>query len=206
MHNFHPESHIEWNIDNLSVGQIRKMIDLMFTEYKLMCLKGKNEVEACKSIIQCFTRTLLKWWETETSLASVKKMENEILKYEGGDIIHNLDGSPQSNMIGALTSLILEHWCGGEIELENKHEMILMNLKCYKMSQYEDFHRDWVQRIYEVKDSKNLLWKKVYLAALPSKFVYYLRQQEAFQFPFESFTWGEIYSIITKTLVGMCIS
>lgn len=33
-------------------------------------------------------------------------MENEILKDEAGDIIHNVDGDPQSNMIGALTSFI----------------------------------------------------------------------------------------------------
>ena len=124
-----------------------------------MCLKGKNEVEACKSIIQCFTGTLLRWWETKTSPALVTIMENEILKEEGGDIIHNPDGSPQSNMIGALASFILQHWCGGELEHENKHEMILMNLKCYKMSQYEDIHRDWIQRIYQVKHRKNILWK-----------------------------------------------
>ena len=104
------------------------------------------------------------------------KNENEILKDEGGYIIHNLDGSPQSNMIGALTSFILEHWREGEIKLENKHEMILMNLKCYKMSQYEDIHRDWIQRIYEVKDSKIFLCKQVYLATLPSKFVDYLKR------------------------------
>lgn len=69
-------------------------------------------------------------------------MENEILKDEAGDIIHNSDGAPQRNMIGALTSFILEHWCGGELELANKHEIILMNIKCNKMSHYEDFHRD----------------------------------------------------------------
>ena len=72
-------------------------------------------------------------------------------------------------MIGALTSFILEHWCGATVEIANKHEMILMNLKCRKMSQYEDFHRDWTQRIYEVKDSQNSLWKQVYLATVPSK-------------------------------------
>ena len=71
------------------------------------------------------------------------------------------------------------------------------------MSQYEDFHKDWVQRIYEVKDSKNLLWKHVYLAALPSKFVDYFRIQEAFQQPYESYTWGEIYCTITKDLVDI---
>jgi hypothetical protein len=51
----------EWNIDNLSVGRIRQMLDRMYVSYKIMCMKGKNEVEACKSIIQCFTGTLSKW-------------------------------------------------------------------------------------------------------------------------------------------------
>lgn len=133
-HTFFPDSHREWNIDNLSVGQIRKMIDMMFTEYKLMCLRGKNEVEACKTIIQCFTGTLLPWWETESSPTLLDKMEKELLKDEAGDIIHNIDGTPQNNMIGALTSMILEHWCSSETEIANKHEIILMNLKCNKMS------------------------------------------------------------------------
>lgn len=74
------------------------------------------------------------------------------------------------------------------------------------MSQYEDFHRDWMQKIYEVKDSKNLLWKWVYLVALPSRFVDYIRLQEVFQFPFESYTWREIYAHITKTLLSLCTS
>lgn len=148
----------------------------------------------------------MRWWEIESSLAIVAKMENELLKDEAGDMIHNSDGDPQRNMIGALTSFILEHWCGGELQISNKHEIILMNIKCNKMSHYEDFRRDCIERIYEVKDRKNLLWKQIYLAALPSKFVHYLRQQDAIQFPFESFTRGEIYSIITKVLVNLCTS
>ena len=63
-----------------------------------------------------------------------------------------------------------------------------------------------MQRIYEVKDSKNILWKHVYLAALLSRYVDLLRLQDAFQLPFESSTRGEIYSIVTKTLVGLCTS
>jgi len=104
-------------------------------------------------------------------------MEEECLKDTEGNFIHIADGSVQRNMVGALTSMILEDWCGSEEELADKHEVILMNLKCNKMSQFEDFHRDWVQRIYEVKDSKNLLWKHVYLAVLPSRFVNYIKLQ-----------------------------
>ena len=55
---FHLNSHKEWNVDNLSSGKIRKMIDQMLKKYKLMCTKGKIEVEACKALIQCFTGTL----------------------------------------------------------------------------------------------------------------------------------------------------
>ena len=178
----------------------------MFTEYKLMCLWGKSEIEAWKTIIQCFTGTLLRWWETKSSPKLLEKMEAEVLNDEAGDVIHNLDVTTISNMIGALTSMILEHWCGSETEIANKNEVSLMNLKYHKMSQYEYFHRDWMQRIYEVKDSKNLLWKQVYLAALPSRFVDYIRLQEVFQLPFESYTWGEIYAHITKTLVSLCTS
>ena len=44
----------------------------------------------------------------------------------------------------------------------------------------------------------------MYLAALPYKFVDFLEQHDTFQFPFDSYTWGEIYIIITKTMVGLC--
>jgi len=71
-HTFFPDSHRECTIDNLSVSEIGQMVDMMFTEYKLICLRGKTEVEACKTIIQCFTGTLSKWWETESSLALIK--------------------------------------------------------------------------------------------------------------------------------------
>jgi len=71
-------------------------------------------------------------------------MAEEIVKDVVGDIVYNEDGNPQNNMIGALTSFILEHMCGAETEISGKHSLVLMNLKCKKMSQYEDFHRDWV--------------------------------------------------------------
>jgi hypothetical protein len=41
-------------------------------------------------------------------------MEKEVLRDESGDVIYHENGLPQSNMIGALTTLILEHWCGTE--------------------------------------------------------------------------------------------
>lgn len=114
---------------------------MMFTEYKLMCLRGKSEIDVCRTIIQCFTRTLLKWWEIESSPKLLAKMEEELLKDEARDIIHNPNSSTISNMIGALTSMILEHWCGSETEILDKNEVTFMNLKCHKMSQYEDFHK-----------------------------------------------------------------
>jgi hypothetical protein len=96
----------EWNLDNLSVGQIRQVIDRMFVQYKIMCMKGKGEVEACKCLIQCFTGSLSKWWEITSSPLMISKMEAETLKDEQGDIVYHSDGTPMSNMIGALTTLI----------------------------------------------------------------------------------------------------
>jgi hypothetical protein len=136
----------------------------------------------------------------------IQKMESETLKDEQGDIVYHSDGTTMNNMIGALTTLILEHWCGTEKEISDKHETVLMNMKCRKMSEYEQFHKEWIQRIYEVKDSKNLLWKQVYMAALPSRFVEYLKIEDTFPLPYETYTWGEIYSIITKALLGLCTS
>jgi hypothetical protein len=171
-----------------------------------MCMKDKSETEACKSLIQCFTGTLRKWWEVISSPIIITKMEAEILRDEKGDVVYHLNGTPQNNMIGALTTLIIEQWCGTKEELADKHEMILMNIKCRKMSKYEEFHKEWTQRIFEVKDSQNLLWKQVYLATIPNKFVKYLKMQEVFKLPYDMYTWGEIYSLITKALIGLCVN
>jgi hypothetical protein len=178
----------------------------MLVAYKIMCMKGKGEVEACKSLIQCFTGSLSKWWEITSSPLMIQKMEAENLKDEQGDLVYHTDGTPMNNMIGALTTLILEHWCGTETEISDKHETVLMNMKCRKMSEYEQFHKEWTQRIFEVKDSKNLLWKQVYMATLSSRFVDYMKIENSFSLPYETYTWGEIYSIVTKNLLGLCTS
>ena len=133
------------------------MLDQMITEYKLMCVAGKTEVESCKTLIQCFTGTLARWWELEYSPTMIEKMEREVLKDENGDVMFNLDGTSINNMIGALTTMIQEHFCGVDVTLSDKHEMVLMNLKCRNINQYEDFHRDWIQRIFLVKVPKNVL-------------------------------------------------
>jgi hypothetical protein len=72
---FTDENFPEWNIYSMTTGQIHQVIDRMYVSYKVMCMKGKNEIEVCKSIIQCFTGTLAKWWEIESSPALVEKME-----------------------------------------------------------------------------------------------------------------------------------
>jgi hypothetical protein len=74
------------------------------------------------------------------------------------------------------------------------------------MSEYEEFHKEWMKRIFEVKDSQNLLWKQVYLAAIPSKFVECLKMKEVFKLPYEMYTWGEIYYLITKAQIGLCVN
>ena len=56
-----------------------------------------------------FTGTLLRWWETKSSPKLIETIEAKVLKYEKGDVIHNLNGIVISNMIGELTSMILEH-------------------------------------------------------------------------------------------------
>jgi hypothetical protein len=68
--------------------------------------EGKGEVEACKSLIQCFTGSLSKWWEITSSPMMIQKMEAENLKDEQGDIVYHSDGTAMNNMIGALTTLI----------------------------------------------------------------------------------------------------
>ena len=94
-HTFHSGAYKEWNIDGFSARQIRQMIDQIYTEYKLMCMRGKSEVESCKTLIQCFTGTLERWWEVESSPALIQKMEVEMVKNELGDVFHNEDGTPQ---------------------------------------------------------------------------------------------------------------
>ena len=44
------------------------------------------------------------------------------------------------------------------------------------------------------------------MVAIPSKFVEYLKMQEVFKLPYEMYTWGEIYSLITEALIGLCTS
>lgn len=98
------------------------MVEKMYVSYKIMCMKGKPEVEACKSIIQCFMGTLAKWSETESSPALIGKMEKETLEDENGNIIFIEDRFAQNNMIGALTTMILEHWWG--IEQKNSKQTL----------------------------------------------------------------------------------
>lgn len=142
--------------------------------------------------------------QKDDTAAMIEKMEKEVVKDENGDVEFHSDGTPINNMIGALTPLIQEHFCGSWPTVSDKHELVLMNLKCRNINQYEDFHKDWMQRIFLVKDPKNLLWKQIYLAALPSKLVDILKLQDAFQLPLEVYLWGEIYATIIKVLITLC--
>jgi hypothetical protein len=49
----------EWNIDGLSVGQVRQLLERMYVSYKIMCMKGKSETKACKSLIQFYWKVVI---------------------------------------------------------------------------------------------------------------------------------------------------
>lgn len=94
-HTFQSGSYKEWNIDGLSVGKIRQIIDQVYTEYKLICMRKKSEIESYKTLIKCFTDTLQRWWEVKYSPKLLAKMEEKFVKDEAGDVIHNENGDPQ---------------------------------------------------------------------------------------------------------------
>ena len=60
-----------------------------------MCMSRNSEVESCKTLIQCFTDTLQRWWEAEFSPTLIDKMEAKVVKDEEGDIFHKEDGDPK---------------------------------------------------------------------------------------------------------------
>lgn len=58
-----------------------------------------------------------------------ENMEKEESKDEVGDIVLKEYGFSHNNMVGALTTHILECWCRTEEEIVDKHSIILMNMK-----------------------------------------------------------------------------
>jgi len=55
-------------------------------------------------------------------------MAEEKFKDVVGDIVYNEDGNPQNNMIDALTSFILEHWCGAKTKIFVVESYLLFHL------------------------------------------------------------------------------
>jgi hypothetical protein len=41
---FTDENFPEWNIDSMTIGQIRQVIDKMYVSYRVMCMKGKRNL------------------------------------------------------------------------------------------------------------------------------------------------------------------
>ena len=48
-------------------------------------------------------------------------------------------------------------------------------MKCKRLVDFEQLHTDWSHRIQFLKDGNNPLWKQKYLAALPSRFLEFMK-------------------------------
>ncbi|KAH9697119.1 hypothetical protein KPL71_023478 [Citrus sinensis] len=111
----------------------------------------------------------------------------------------------------AVATLILTislHFIGDPSHLRDKNAELLHNLRCRKLSDFQDYKTTFFTRLFLRDDANHVTWKEKFLAGLPTLLGEKVRNSIKALFdnriPYDELTYGELVSFVNKEGLKIC--
>ncbi|KAH9716759.1 hypothetical protein KPL71_021571 [Citrus sinensis] len=148
------------------------------------------------------------WWDHLLTkqqqldiLDSIRTDEN------GAPILDEFNSSIQD----AITTLILTislHFIGDPSHLRDKNAELLHNLRCRKLSEFQNYKTTFFTRLFLRDDANDITWKEKFLAGLPTLLGEKVRNSIKTLYdnriPYDELTYGELVSFVNKAGLKIC--
>ncbi|KAG8645457.1 hypothetical protein MANES_10G066150v8 [Manihot esculenta] len=159
-------------------------------------------------IIAGFTGQLKGWWDYHlTDQEQLDILSSIQVNSEGEPILNEL-GETIQDAVSALILTISLHFIGDPSHLKDKNAELLSNLKCKKLSHFQNYKTTFLTRLMLREDSNQDFWKEKFLAGLPyflgEKVRNHIKNQYGNPIPYSKLTFGQLVSIIQKEGLQIC--
>ncbi|KAH9779725.1 hypothetical protein KPL71_007821 [Citrus sinensis] len=206
---YNASSVYEWNIDGMSeynvLGVLQQMT-MAANAYKTQ--SGTSDKAIAEILIAGFTGQLKGWWDhLLTKLQQLDILNAIQIDEDGAPILDELN-NPIQDAVATLILTISLHFIGDPSHLRDKNAELLHNLRCRKLSDFNDYKTTFFTRLFLRDDANHVTWKEKFLAGLPTLLGEKVRNSIKALFnnriPYDELTYGELVSFVNKEGLKIC--
>ncbi|KAH9716792.1 hypothetical protein KPL71_021575 [Citrus sinensis] len=206
---YNASSVYEWNLDGMSeyniLGVLRQMT-MAANAYKTQ--SGTSDRAIAEILIAGFTGQLKGWWDHLLTKLQQLDILNAIQTDENGAPILDELNNPIQDAVATLILTISLHFIGDPSHLRDKNAELLHNLRCRKLSDFNDYKTTFFTRLFLRDDANHVTWKEKFLAGLPTLLGEKVRNSIKALFdnriPYDELAYGELVSFVNKEGLKIC--
>ncbi|KAH9699195.1 hypothetical protein KPL71_024251 [Citrus sinensis] len=162
---FNASSVYEWNIDGMSeynvLGLLQKMT-MAANAYKTQ--SGTSDKAIAEILIAGFTGQLKGWWDHLLTKQQQLDILDSIQTDEDRAPILDEFNSPVQDAVATLIMTISLHFIGDHSHLRDKNVELLHNLRCKKLSEFQNYKTSFFTRLFLRDDANHITWKEKFIA------------------------------------------
>ncbi|KAH9800890.1 hypothetical protein KPL71_000829 [Citrus sinensis] len=206
---YNASSVYEWNIDGMSEYNILGVLQQMTmaaNAYKTQ--SGISDKAIAEILIAGFTGQLKGWWDHLLTKLQQLDIFNAIQTDENGAPILDEFNNPIQDAVATLILTISLHFIGDPSHLRDKNAELLHNLRCRKLSDFQEYKTTFFTRLFLRDDANHVTWKEKFLAGLPTLLGEKVRNSIKALYdnriPYDELTYGELVSFVSKEGLKIC--
>ncbi|KAH9769837.1 hypothetical protein KPL71_012161 [Citrus sinensis] len=206
---YNASSVYEWNIDGMSEYNILGVLQQMTmaaNAYKTQ--SGTSNKAIAEILIAGFTGQLKGWWDHLLTKLQQLDILNAIQIDENDALILDEFNNPIQDAVATLILTISLHFIGDPSHLRDKNAELLHNLRCRKLSEFQDYKTTFFTRLFLRDDANHVTWKEKFLAGLPTLLGEKVRNSIKALYdnrvPYDELTYGELVSFVNKEGLKIC--
>ncbi|KAH9734910.1 hypothetical protein KPL71_017560 [Citrus sinensis] len=147
---------------------------------------------------------ILGWWDHLLTKLQQLDIFNAIQIDENGAPILDEFNNPIQDAVATLILTISLHFIGEPSHLRDKNAELLHNLRCRKLSEFQDYKTTFFTRLFLRDDANHVTWKEKFLAGLPTLLGENVRNSIKALYdnrvPYDELTYGELSKLTTDEL------
>ncbi|KAH9762669.1 hypothetical protein KPL70_000885 [Citrus sinensis] len=206
---FNASSVYEWNIDGMSEYNILGLLQQMTiaaNTYKTQ--SGASDKAIAEILIVGFTGQLKGWWDHLLTKQQQLDILDSIQIDENGAPILDEFNSPIQDAIATLILTISLYFIGDHSHLRDKNAELLHNLRCRKLSEFQNYKTTFFTILFLRDDANHITWKEKFIAGLPTLLGEKVRNSIKALYdnriPYDELTYGELVNFINKEGLKIC--
>ncbi|KAH9658026.1 hypothetical protein KPL70_023329 [Citrus sinensis] len=206
---YNASSVYEWNIDGMSEYNILGLLQQMtMTANAYKTQSGTSDKAIAEILIAGFTGQLKGWWDHLLTKQQQLEILNAIQIDENGAPILDEFNNPIQDAVATLILTISLHFIGDHSHLRDKNAELLHNLRCRKLSEFQDYKTTFFTRLFLRDDANHITWKEKFLAGLPTLLGEKVRNSIKVLYDnrisYDELTYGELVSFVSKEGLMIC--